>query len=680
MKNIFSCAIVTSIGLFSFAQSPDSVGGSLFTMELEELMDARVSIATKTDQPVSETPSSVSVITAEDIKNMGIKQLEDVLQFVPGFETCMTYNSYYTVGIRGVKDSRNASKLLVMIDGIPINMLFHGTAILYGYDMNIDAIERIEIIRGPGSALYGRNALSGVINIITRKFKSDKTFRMKGTYGGFDTYMLSGDFGLKKKTFTAYVAIRGVSTQHSHEIFNDELYRLNRNTFAFNTIINYRKFTFSGIFYLTKDRIFDNWVTHKPGYYSLGYSDNINPKISFDFKIRGHNAYYEEDLELAPPDTASYFPLGLYVKPSSKEFLYGIETDWKFKLQQNQELLMGIQADYHGVYDVIITSNADSLANPLPVPIPGLGRDNQIVYKPGWFENNGHTYRNMAFFVQDVWHPIKILSITAGIRYDFDSQIKNQLNPRLGIVCNPFKSSTVKLLYGRAYRAPGPAEQYATLGFAFGNKDLKPEIINTCEMVFTHRYKGMTNSVSLYWDELKDMIYAPLGIEINPDFKYHNIGRNRSRGIEFENRIVLNEKSYTFFNCSYTESDNTIILNGTDSTYFQPDVAPFKLNAGVNYHFLKFFNANLNLFYRSKMEKFKVYDASTNSFVDAQDNIGNYAICNFTLQVSELIKQFTFSASIYNIFNVHYYEQDNEHLHQPSQPGRQLLITICYAL
>jgi outer membrane receptor for ferrienterochelin and colicin len=136
-------------------------------MDLEELMNNKVSIEPKSEVAMNET-HHVTVITTEEIKNMGFRQLEDILQIIPGYDLSMTYNSYYTVGIRGVRDSRNTSKLLVMVDGNPINQIFHGCAVMYGFDINIDNIERIEVIRGPGSALYGRNALSGVINIVTK--------------------------------------------------------------------------------------------------------------------------------------------------------------------------------------------------------------------------------------------------------------------------------------------------------------------------------------------------------------------------------------------------------------------------------------------------------------------------------------------------------------------------------
>jgi iron complex outermembrane receptor protein len=685
--SLLTALLLFVVCLDIFPQIADSSIFAIYSMDLEELMNTKVTIATKSVKPVSETPSVVSVITSGDIEKMGARQLEDILQTIPGFEMNMTFNSYYTVGIRGVKDSRTTSKLLVMIDGNAFNQLFHGGSIQFGYDINVDAIERIEIIRGPGSALYGRNAFSGVINIITKAVKPENNFIIKGTLGAYNTKMISGAFGYKTDKLNISVFARRLYTDYSNEMYNSKIYDITRNNFALNTTVSYKNLSFSGMFLNLKDGIFESNIYHKPFFYSFTYTKEINPKVSFDAKIYAHHASYNEDVELAPPDSV-YFLKGYYVTPKTKEYLFGFETDWKFKLHRNNELLLGLQADMHGVYDVIITSNADSIANPLPIPIPNAGRENQVKYLPGWFDNEGHKYQNIAFLFQDMWNPFRTLSITVGARYDFDSQAGSQFNPRIGVVYQPYERVNIKFLYGRAYRTPSPAEQYTTLGFAFGNENLKPEVIKTYELAASYRFNTITNSISAYWNNLTDVIYSPSGTEINPDFRYHNIGKNTSTGIEYENKILMGRNIYTYLNFSYTFSQNTVMVEESDafgnifisdSVYNHPDIAPYKLNLGANYRFLKYFNCNLNMFYRSKMDKFRVYNRNTGIYEEVQDEIGNYAIFNFTFRIEDIVNRFDLSASVYNIFDTQYYSQDNQHLHQPSQPGRQMLISLSFA-
>ena len=127
-----------------WAQAPDTSMSKIFSMDIEELMNTKVNIATKSNKSINETPGVVSVITSEEIKNMGARELEDILQTIPGFEIMRRYSGYYGLAIRGVKDPRTSSKLLMMIDGVPFNDIFYGHSIGLGYDINIDMIERIE--------------------------------------------------------------------------------------------------------------------------------------------------------------------------------------------------------------------------------------------------------------------------------------------------------------------------------------------------------------------------------------------------------------------------------------------------------------------------------------------------------------------------------------------------------
>ena len=678
---IFSVYVSFSV---SWAQTADTSMSKIFSMDLDELMNTKVNIATKSDKSINETPGVVSVITSEEIKNMGARELEDVLQTIPGFEIMKRYAGYYGLGIRGVKDTRASSKLLMMIDGVPFNDIFYGNSIGMGYDINIDMIERIEIIRGPGSALYGRNAFSGVMNIITKNAKNtDKSF-VKLTGGTFNTKMFSAYYGYKKKKLNASVSFRRLYTDNTSAKFDNGfgdtvLWNIYRNGFTTSTTIGLGKFMLSGTYMDLKGGagMMDILLLKKTGNVSLSFGSNINPKLSFNAKTYYHNEKYIEDIEQLKPGIVPIYPEGVYYKPVFKEYLYGVETELNYKISSENDLLFGIQADIHGAKDVTITTNynfAESAA------ISGINRNNEVLWEPGWFDKNGHEYNNLGFFMQDIWYVTKALCLTLGARYDIDSQIGSVFNPRAGIVWTPLKQTYVKLLYGRAYRAPSPSEQYQTLGFAFGNKDLKPEIINTFELSFTHQLNKMTNTLSFYKNKLTDMIYAATITSIDPANTYYNMGKNNSMGVEFENKIVLSKRIYTYFNYSFTQSENTQTINNKDSVFDHADVAPHKINFGLNYAFLKNYNCNLNMFYRSKMEKFKAPVPPTGELVDVQDKIGNFAVFNFTFQIKELIKNFTFSGSIYNLLDTKYYSQDNEHLQQPPQPGRQFIVYVTYAI
>jgi iron complex outermembrane receptor protein len=148
------------------AEVDPNAGAALFDMSLEELMDVEIYSASKYSQKASEAPSSVTVITAEEIKLYGFRNITDILKMVPGFYD--TYDRNYSyLGVRGFgRPGDYNSRILVLIDGHRLNDNI-GDTVLAGneFPLDIDLIDRVEVVRGPGSALYGSNALFAVVSV-----------------------------------------------------------------------------------------------------------------------------------------------------------------------------------------------------------------------------------------------------------------------------------------------------------------------------------------------------------------------------------------------------------------------------------------------------------------------------------------------------------------------------------
>ncbi len=141
--------------------------GGIDDISLGDILNLDITVATKTKTTVQEAPSIVSVITADEIRNMGARNITDVLRTVPGFDMTLSSNSAaYQMNIRGMRSSAQNDKIKLMIDG-------HSMSALWGSDQQlfnvapIANVRQIEIIRGPGSALYGTGAFLGVVNIVT---------------------------------------------------------------------------------------------------------------------------------------------------------------------------------------------------------------------------------------------------------------------------------------------------------------------------------------------------------------------------------------------------------------------------------------------------------------------------------------------------------------------------------
>ncbi len=149
-----------------------------------------ISIATGTKQPVGKAPAVASVITAEDIKTMGATDIDEALETIPGLHVARSnigYNSVYTFRGIGARDGFNP-QVLMLVNGIPISNLFQGDRNQVWGGMPVQAISRIEVVRGPGSAVYGADAFAGVINIITKTKQDINGTEVGGRVGSYDTY------------------------------------------------------------------------------------------------------------------------------------------------------------------------------------------------------------------------------------------------------------------------------------------------------------------------------------------------------------------------------------------------------------------------------------------------------------------------------------------------------------
>ena len=182
------CFLCLSVVLHPFLLMADT-SVDLTTLSLEELMKIPVSGASKFDQKTSDAPASVTIVTADDIQKYGYRTLADLLRSVRGINVSYDRNYSYA-GLRGFSSTGDYnSRFLVQIDGHRLNeniynQAFIGTELI----LDLDLVERVEIIRGSGASLYGSNAFFGVINIITKDSSGLGQPEVAGSYGSYDSY------------------------------------------------------------------------------------------------------------------------------------------------------------------------------------------------------------------------------------------------------------------------------------------------------------------------------------------------------------------------------------------------------------------------------------------------------------------------------------------------------------
>jgi iron complex outermembrane receptor protein len=472
-----------------------------------------VSIATGARQPVSQAPATATVVTAHDIAEMGATDVDQVLDAVPGVHVSMTgigYNPIYY--IRGIGSTFNP-EVLVLVNGVPITNLFAGNRSEAWGGMPIENISRIEVIRGPGSALYGADAFAGVINIVTKTAREIPGTEMGVRGGGFDTYggwiLHGGDYGgtrvalsLQARTTDGPSGIVEQDAQSGFDrIFGTSASLAPGPVSAGGKRIDARVDISKGMWrlragYQGRRRI----GTGTGAAYALdpvgsSDSDRINADLTFhndsftrNWDITARISYFgvstRSDLMLFPPGAfGGAFPNGVIGNPDVFERQGRLDLSTFYTGLRRHRVRVGTGVFYGDLYKTRETKNFVLGAGGIPIPLGGLVdvSRNALFIRP-------HHRTNAYVFVQDEWGFARDWTLTTGVRYDHYSDFGGTTNPRLALVWQARYDLTAKLLYGRAFRAPSFAEQYNLNNpVALGNPKLKPETIDTAELAFDYQ-------------------------------------------------------------------------------------------------------------------------------------------------------------------------------------------------
>lgn len=515
-----------------------------------------VSIASGTRQPIARAPSVASVVTAEDIAAIGAADLDEVLETVPGLHVSRSpsgYNPIYT--IRGIHTQYNP-QVLMLVNGIPITSVYTGNRSQIWGGMPVENIARIEVIRGPGSALYGADAFSGVINIITKtaadldgtqfglragSFNSrDAWVQHGGIWGGFDV--------------VAYLRA-GASDGQRQIIAADALSGTPFPTLAPGPV-NLGRDAIGGRIDLARDQ----WRL-RAGYQRRSHvgtgagvasaldprGSNFGERISTDLTWQDANfvpdldvaaqASYlhiteQSDLTLYPPGFPG-FPDGVIGNP------YQWERHLRFNLAaaytglQSHKLRFGAGTQDDDLYRTRETKNFTL------VPIPGgffpapLGAVVDVSDSAPFLRPHSRTVNHV--YAQDEWAFAQDWYLTAGVRHDQYSDFGGTTNPRLALVWETAYNLTSKLLYGRAFRPPSFSELYIINNpVGLGNPNLKPETNESVELAFAWQAASTVQAnLNLFRYQMKDIlrfVQNPLDNTITAQ----NAGRQHGQGMEVE--------------------------------------------------------------------------------------------------------------------------------------------------
>lgn len=561
-----------------------------FSMSPAELAETPVTIATGTPKPIFQSAAVTSIVTAEQIKSMGATELHEVLETIPGVHASLQSSTYdYSYSVRGIRNATN-SELLMMVNGTRINTPFRGSTMSH-FELPLEAVERVEVIRGPGSALYGADAFAGVINIITKKAKDIDGTKLGVRAGNADT---QSGWAQQSGNWAGWDMAASFQYQHtegdSDRIINQDAQTTKDK--AFGTHASKAPSKYQGR-YETLDAHLNlqrkHWDIDFWSFTALNTGTRAGAGLILDPDGKTNGQQYLGDVRFSTEDWLDDLELTahlsyLYADFGAKFEIYGdgaqlpIASDGNISNSLNPSLPRTLFP--HGVYE--------DLGRIEQVPSLELGsiykgfdqhllrfstsfRYEQIVTRDGRnygagvvngvsppsviggaltdvtntrFSYLANTHRSIwSGVLQDEWQFADNWQLTAGLRYDHYSDFGSTFNPRAALVWDVNKQLTTKLLYGKAFRAPSFSEQgNQNNPVLLGNKDLKPETINTFEWAIDYRpISSLRTAVNVYYYEIKDLI-AAVPDAGKPSATFRNSGDQHGYGSEFEWNWQANEQ------------------------------------------------------------------------------------------------------------------------------------------
>jgi iron complex outermembrane receptor protein len=647
-------------GAASAENNPNPKTVDLTELPLEALMNLEIPTvyaASKIEQKATEAPASVTVVTSDDIKKFGYRTLADLLESVQGFNVSCD-RDYDFLGARGISLGDANNRVLLLVNGHRVNNNYtDGAAIGTDFILDVDLVDRVEVIRGPSAVLYGNNAFLGVINVITRQGRQVNGVEASFDYGAFDTYhgrvtigqqftngmelLLSGTIyesaGAERLFFKQFTNTppaqnnHGVATNMDGGSFRSFFGSLGWGDLTLEGAFNDRdKVNPTALFGTT----FNNpalRTVDEQGYAALKYAHSfpgvvdVTAKVSFDG--------YSHDIG---------YPFGtlLYTEDYNGEW-------WDTELQLNKTLWDRLVLTLGGEYrDDFLQQDQTSSQTSSQIPVEA----ERVSY---------------GAYLQGDFAVLTNLHLNAGERFDQYGDFASAFDPRVALIYNPVKTSTLKAIYGTAFRAPDFYEQYLS---GAQTQNISPEEITSYELDYDQEIgPHLRSSLSGFYNDMRHLIVVDNG-------SYTNLNA-QTKGVELALDSswaggIRGRASYSF-------------------EYTQNDTVPWQLPDSPNHMFK--FNLSVPLIkdkifagaeYQFTSDRLSLHTPTTGTPITVQgETAGGYGVVNLTLFSRNLIKNLEFSASVYNVLNTQYWEPASDFhagLDVIEQDGRTFRVKLTY--
>ncbi len=548
----------------------------LLDLSLEDLLNIEITTASKTSEKQSDAPGVISVITKDELQMFGGTTLKDILERVPSLISSTVYmTDRSTIASRGDQVPANSSHVLLLINGRPVRESLEGGIKSEMYEaFPVNIIEKIEVIRGPGSVLYGSNAFSAVINVITDS-ESANSFGvtgMGGVPGNYGTMakakVTSGELDivvagryLKKDDWeTDWSYAIPAPTPHDTTI---RVSNPDKSASAF-VDIKYKK--------LRLMTSYNQWET---GYYIADYAFLFpsygTAKWTKNFVDLGYDVEVSDSWNMSFNTTYTRSTFDVSSWPGSSRKSYEILGDWANFVEATDKLGIVFGGSYIYFY-----------GNEF---VPGLG------------DISDDSRNSFGLFTQIDYQLLDNLKLIGGVQANKVEGIDISLVPRLGMIYYLMPKLNAKILYSEAFRAPSINELTLDFPDMHGNPDLIPEKVRTLDVGFNYQGEQVQLGINYFNTKQLDIIFQDRS---GSTPIYNNSEGVSFSGIELEGKYYANRNVFITGSMLYQNNEDK---DGNENV---TPIANLGIKMGFGYRSDNGFTVSIFNVYQSKLdERFK---------------------------------------------------------------------------
>lgn len=524
------------LSLSAWSSSSNAGGRDLLDMSLDELMNVKVVTAGRQSQKISEAPAAMSVVTADDIRQLGAVSVSEALRMVTGLHLGHTNAGFQVAGgIRGFH-KLPANKIVLLVDGTPWSLQMYDVPGVSQIPVSLEEIERIEVLRGPGSSLYGANAMFGVINVITRKPKDIQGNLFSATAGENKTVSGTMMHGGKAGENLFYRIGMGWDQMDNSDYIawagDPEAASWRLNTAMDYTVDDNSSLSFSGAYLspLNKDLIFESTGP-------VDWSDADTVVAALTYSAKDPQVTLKANIKDADRSNGESFGVNYL---NFAQGTRGLEFQHQWQPMARDTLVWGGNFDQK-------YADGPSIGGRRCLDMGGVFMDNTYSLTPQ-------------------------VDLNAGLRLDSHPNTNETVSHRLSLMVAPREQHHFRLTWGTSYRNPDFIEsyysRYSPAGegrylHVFGQEDNDPEKASTVELGYNGRLSDKwVVSASVFYSRLDDFINfvqsgnpyedADMGGVVIP-YAFMNIGDAKQHGLELELNYQITEWLNGIVNYTYVD-------------------------------------------------------------------------------------------------------------------------------